>query len=286
FVMALFNEINSAYIEFRMQLASGELAASRIEVPPILLEAWSRIQEYLGIEDMNLALAFSTLIDRTATYLLDHYSSILGGLGAVLVRFFIMIFSMFFFFRDGETFVTEMKRLIPLAPRYEDMLLSKLRDVIYATFFGIFATGLCQVVSAAAIFYLLDISNPILWGTATAFFALVPVVGTAAVWVPLAIYLMLTNSLLKGIILLVLGGTVIGLVDNFVRPLIIEGQSGGMHLLLVFFSLLGGLMLFGPPGLVIGPLIAALLITFLDIYKIEFEEALSDSEEEGSIVQS
>lgn len=227
------------------------------------------------MEQTNPALALSTLVDRGAKYLLDHYSAILGGLGSLIVKFFIMIFSMFFFFRDGERFVDELKKLVPLNPRYEDMVLAKLKEVTYATFYGVFATGISQGLCAAVIFYFLGIQNPILWGTATAVFSLIPVVGTAAVWVPMAVYLMISGAVVKGVVLLVLGGTVIGLVDNIVRPLIIEGKSAGMHLLLVFFSLLGGLMLFGPAGLIIGPLIAATLVTFLEIYKIEYEEELS-----------
>ena len=124
------------------------------------------------------------------------------------------------------------------------------------------------------IFWGLGINNPTLWAAATALVSLIPVIGTATIWVPLSIYLILTGYLGKGIILLVLGSGVIGLVDNFVRPLIIEGKSEGMHLLLVFFSLAGGLILFGPSGLVLGPLVSALLVTFLDIYRAEFKEEL------------
>jgi predicted PurR-regulated permease PerM len=91
----------------------------------------------------------------------------------------------------------------------------------------------------------------------------------------MSIYLIAAGMVVKGVVLLIAGSTVIGLVDNLVRPLIIEEKSEGLHLLLVFFSLLGGLLLLGPAGLIIGPLISALLVTFLEIYKIEFEEELS-----------
>ena len=185
-----------------------------------------------------------------------------------------MVFSMFFFFRDGDLLLRELKSLIPMAPNYKDMVVNKLREVTYATFFGIFGTGICQGVAAGMIFWGLGINNPTLWAAATALVSLIPVIGTATIWVPLSIYLILTGYLGKGIILLVLGSGVIGLVDNFVRPLIIEGKSEGMHLLLVFFSLAGGLILFGPSGLVLGPLVSALLVTFLDIYRAEFKEEL------------
>ena len=121
----------------------------------------------------------------------------------------------------------------------------------------------------------MGVSNAILWGTATAIFSLVPVVGTATIWIPMSLYLVSTGAMMKGAILFVLGVTVIGLLDNLIRPLIIEGQSQGMHLLLVVFSLAGGLLLFGPSGVVLGPLVAALFVTFLEIYKIEFEDQLA-----------
>lgn len=273
FFLALFNEINSAYVDFRQQLRTGQWGL-KIPVPEnsIVEMFGNRLVGYLGVEEMDLTLIASSIVDRVARYLLDHYSGILGGIGSFFFKFFIMIFSMFFFFRDGDILLRELKTLIPMAPKYKDMVVDKLREVTYATFFGIFGTGICQGVAAGLIFWGLGINNPTLWAAATALVSLIPVIGTATIWVPLSIYLILTGYLGKGIVLLMLGSGVIGLVDNFVRPLIIEGRSEGMHLLLVFFSLAGGLILFGPSGLVLGPLVSALLVTFLDIYRAEFRE--------------
>lgn len=276
FFVALFNELNAAYVSFRMKLASGELSQFPSGDPNGLLnELWTQMAHYLGFESMNLTLGVSSLIDYLGRYLLDHYSSILGQIGSFVLNFSVMIFSMFFFFRDGHRLLEELKKLIPLEPRYEEMVLAKLKEVTHAVFFGIIATGICQGLAAGLIFVALGIGNPILWATATAFVSLVPVVGTAIVWVPMSVYLMVSGSVLKGIVLLVLGASVIGMVDNFVRPLIIEGRAEGMHLLLVFFSLAGGVFLFGTSGLVLGPLVGALLVTFLEIYKMEFGENLS-----------
>jgi predicted PurR-regulated permease PerM len=275
FFLALFDELNSAYDTVRATLDHQPPQQQEyLRESPLLNKAWVQLNHYLGVEGTSLHDTFSRVIDRIISYLLDHYSAILGGIGVFIFNFFIMVFSMFFFFRDGHRLLAELKRLVPLAPEYEEMLVEKLRQVIYATFFGIFATAVCQGVAAGLVFLILGISNPVLWGTATAVFSLVPVVGTAIVWVPMALYLILTGSVTKGVILLILGGLVIGLVDNLVRPIIIEGRSEGMHVLLVFFSLAGGLSMFGPPGLVLGPLVAALVVTFLQIYKIEFREEL------------
>jgi predicted PurR-regulated permease PerM len=274
FFLALFNELNVAYQGFRDALDSQSEQEEYMTDSPVLREALEEINRYLGVDGRNLRATFSTAVDRLIRYLLAHYSAILGGIGVFLFNFFIMVFSMFFFFRDGHRLLNELKRLIPLAPAYEDMLINKLKEVIYATFFGILATAACQGVAGGLIFLALGFSNPVLWGTATAVFSLVPLVGTAVVWVPMAVYLLLTGSIVKGLALLVLGALVIGLVDNLVRPIIIEGKSEGMHVLLVFFGLAGGLALFGPPGLILGPLVAALLVAFVDIYKIEFRDEL------------
>jgi len=275
FFLALFDELNSAYDTVRATLEQQQPAQQEyLQERPILQKAWQQFNHYLGVDGGNVRVTFSRIVDRIISYLLEHYSAILGGRGVIIINIFIMIFSMFLFFRDGNRLLAELKRLVPLAPEYEEMLVEKLRQVIYATFLGIFATAVCQGVAAGVVFLVLGISNPVLWGTTTAVFSLVPMVGTAVVWVPMAIYLILSGSVIKGLILLVLGGLVIGLIDNFVRPLIIEGRSEGMHVLLVFFSLAGGLALFGPPGLVLGPLVAALVVTFLQIYKIEFREEL------------
>ncbi len=275
--IALANEVNSVYNTLRFQQAyfSGLLIGSDNTLINIFREWVSR---YLDLEIRDLSTVLSSLVDRMALYLLDHYSAILGGVGALLLNFLVIIFGMFFFFRDGSLVIGEIKQLIPLAPRYADMVFDKLKLVTRATFFGIFATALVQGLIAGVVFFVLGINSPILWGTASAVFSLIPLVGTATIWAPMAIYLMLTGSPIKGIILITLGGSLIGLVDNVLRPWIIEDRPGGMPLLLVFFALAGGLLLFGPAGLVLGPLVAALLVTLVDIYKIEYGDGGKSAE--------
>jgi predicted PurR-regulated permease PerM len=275
FSIALLNEFVLAYEGFQTQMTTGELGIDLALLENgFISEIQEQLSRFLGIEGLSFTLLISSLLERVAEYLLEHYTMILGGIGAFVLKFAIMLFSMFFFFRDGEALVAELKKLIPLAPEHEDLLLSKLKEVVYATFLGIFTTGICQGIVAGFIFYFLGISNSILWGTATAMFSMVPVLGTATVWIPLSLYLLLSGAYWKGITLLILGVTVIGLIDNLIRPLIIEGTMEGMHLLMVFFALAGGLLLFGPSGLMLGPLVAAMFITFLEIYKIEFREQL------------
>ena len=145
--------------------------------------------------------------------------------------------------------------------------------VLYATFLGIFVTGLFQGVLAGLMFMILGIQKPVIWAAAVACVSVVPIFGTAIIWMPIALYLIFVGSLVKGIVLLLFGTFVIALVDNILRPLIIEGQAEGMHVLLLFFALAGGLLFFGPLGLLLGPLITALLIALLEIYQLELQNS-------------
>ena len=274
-LIAMLKEFAAAYEVFKTKLAAGTFGKELYWPENAILDAVrDQFVRFFPIEGWSVTLGISSLFDRVADYLMDHYVSILGGVGALFFKFSVMVFSMFFFFRDGEVFLQEVKRLIPLAPEHKDLVLSKLKEVTYATFFGIFATAFIQGIVAALIFLLLGINNAILWGMTTAVFSALPLLGTSTVWLPMSIYLILSGKILKGVILLVLGGSILAVVDNLVRPLIIEGKARGMHLLLVFFSLVGGLFLFGPSGLILGPLLGALFLTFLEIYKIEYGDQL------------
>ncbi|RPJ85682.1 MAG: AI-2E family transporter, partial [Acidobacteria bacterium] len=185
FFLALFEELNTAYENVRQEVDRQPAQQQEYQIEnPVVRELWTQVNRYLGVDGRNLRVTFSRVVDRAIGYLLEHYSAILGGIGFFLFNFFIMIFSMFFFFRDGHVLLNEFKRLIPLAPEYEEMLIERLKEVIYATFFGLFATAACQGVAGGLIFFGLGLSNPVLWGTAIAVFSLVPMVGTAIVWVP------------------------------------------------------------------------------------------------------
>ena len=122
-------------------------------------------------------------------------------------------------------------------------------------------------------FMILGIQKPVILAAAVACVSVVPIFGTAIIWMPIALYLIFIGSLVKGIVLLLFGTFVIALVDNILRPLIIEGQAEGMHVLLLFFALAGGLLFFGPLGLLLGPLITALLIALLEIYQLELQNS-------------
>jgi predicted PurR-regulated permease PerM len=172
---------------------------------------------------------------------------------------------LFFLLRDFEYFGNMFRAISPLSDQQEQIFVERFRSVTRATVLGNLATAITQGAISGLIFLIVGLSSPILWGSLTALFSLVPMVGTALVWAPWAIYLFATGSPTKAVIFLVLEILVVGGVDNILRPMLIEG-SVKMHTLLVFFSILGGITYFGILGMFFGPLIFAIAMTLLEFY--------------------
>ncbi len=175
------------------------------------------------------------------------------------MNFFISLFTTFFLLRDGKTFGNLLKNLLPLSKTEIDYYFDKLKKVVYATFIGVLLTAVVQGIIAFISFYFIGIKSSLLLGLLVAIASLVPVVGSALVWVPLAIYLIATGLILKGILVIIVGVLFISTVDNFVRPIFLH-QYLSLHLLLTFFSLFGGIKAFGLIGIFLGPIIISAFI--------------------------
>jgi len=199
--------------------------------------------------------------------------SLLKGLGQLLFGFLLMFIAMFFLFRDGPLLRKLVEESNPLPTAYESEIIKKFQDVSYAIFVGSILTAIVQGLLGAFLFWALGIRAPLFWGAIIAFVSLVPIVGAFIVWVPWTAFLLLVGQTVKGIVLLAIGGLVVSSIDNFLKPIIIQGRTD-MHPMLVFLSVLGGMQAFGFQGIVLGPLIVVLFVSFLSFYQIEFRESL------------
>ncbi len=180
------------------------------------------------------------------------------------VGFFVMLYLLFFLLRDGHDLADKIRNKIPLADHQKTRLLTKFMGVIRATVKGNLVVALVQGGLGGLIFWFLGIEAALLWGAIMSVLSLLPA-GSGVVWGPVAIYFLLTGSILKGIILLAFGILVIGLIDNFLRPLLV-GKDTQMPDYLVLISTIGGMALFGLNGFIIGPMIAALFLTAWDLF--------------------
>ena len=228
--------------------------------------AWAQKQPFgsrLGSLEDTLQQNMSWLTGHIAIAAGD----ILKNVVSMFVHLVISIFAMFFFFRDGEFIMEKVRRILPFDASFSESQIQKSTRLIRASIGAIFAIAIVQGTLGGVTFALLGLNAPIFWGVMLAFFALFPF-GGGVVWLPIAVWLLLTGHIGRGLILIAVGGGVIGMVDNFLRPYILSGRAE-MNGLLVFISLLGGLAAFGFVGLVLKPIILAFAAGFLDAYATE-----------------
>ncbi|MDB6446286.1 MULTISPECIES: AI-2E family transporter [Pseudomonas] len=177
-----------------------------------------------------------------------------------LVSFFVMLYLLFFFLRDGAELARKVRAAVPLAEYQKRRLQLKFNRVVRATVKGNLLVAITQGALGGLIFWILGIPTVLPWAVLMAFLSLLPAVGAGLVWAPVAVYFLLSGAIWQGVVLTLFGVFVIGLVDNFLRPILV-GKDTKMPDYLVLVSTLGGLAVFGLNGFVIGPLIAALFIS-------------------------
>jgi predicted PurR-regulated permease PerM len=182
-----------------------------------------------------------------------------------LVGLTVMLYLLFFLLRDGDTLVRRIRNAVPLDRRYKERLFENFTTVIRATVKGNILVALAQGALGGLAFWFLHVEAPLLWGVVMAFLSLLPAVGAAIVWAPVAIYFLVTGAIWQGVSLIVFGVLVIGLVDNILRPLLV-GKDTKMPDYVVLLSTIGGMGLFGLNGFVIGPVVAALFIAAWDLF--------------------
>ena len=192
------------------------------------------------------------------------------------VDLFLMAVAMYYFFLDGPRLFREGGRLVPLDPRYLAAFAKEFRDVTHAILYGNTLTAVVQGAVGFVGLVMAKVPHPLVWGVAMALVALIPVGGTALVWGPIGIALLLGGHLNEGVFLLAYGALIVSTVDNVVRPWVC-GSRMALHPLLVFLSMFGGLAVFGMMGLLVGPLIAALFMSMVRIYRRDFLEQVCES---------
>lgn len=207
------------------------------------------------------ALVFARLSSITA-----------GTLGAVL-DLVIILYAMFFFLVGGRDMLRRVLYLAPLSHEDELQLLTRFRSMARATIKGTLVIGLVQGAATGLALWAAGVPSALLWGSVTVFASLIPAVGTALVWGPAVVWLLVSGSALKAGLVAVWCAVAVGGVDNVLRPALV-GKDTQVHELLVLLSTLGGLSLFGVPGLLLGPVLAVLFLTVWDLYGAAFKEYL------------
>jgi predicted PurR-regulated permease PerM len=199
------------------------------------------------------------------------------GTAAFVVMLFLMLYAMFFFFRDGALILTRILYYMPLRSVDEMRLIGRFSSVCRATIKGTLAVGAAQGSLAGLGFYWAGIPGSVFWATIMAVLSIIPGVATTLVWVPTAIWLYLDGQIVESVGLTLWCIAVVGTVDNLLRPRLV-GRDTQLSELLILVSTLGGLLLFGATGFVIGPILGALFVTVWEIYGEAFASYLPEAD--------
>lgn len=206
-------------------------------------------------------------------FLISQLSSATLGTVKFVFLLLIMLYTMFFFFMEGDTLLKKILYYLPLQDHDEQRLLARFTSVTRATLKGTALVGLLQGGLAGCAFAVVGIPSPVFWGSIMVVLSIVPGVGTALVWAPAAVILSTTGHGSQGIGLALFCAVVVGGLDNLLRPLLV-GKDTQMHELMIIFGTLGGIVMFGVAGIIIGPIITALFVTVWDMYGVAFKDVL------------
>ena len=233
------------------------------------------------LPEKDLDFYGDSLIRRILEFITENFSQMIFSLPAITLNFFVTLFVMYYILKDHEFIISKVNGILPLRNPHKLHVVKKFKDVSFAVFYGHLFIALIQGAAAGIGYLLLGVHSPFLWASITALFALLPFFGTALIWAPLALNFIIQGFndsdqglVVRGILLILYGLLVVSTIDNVVRPKIISTHAD-VHPILVLLGVLGGLSLFGFVGLVLGPVMLALLMIFVEIYEEEKSEIKS-----------
>ncbi len=212
---------------------------------------------------------WGAIVQRTADTVSTHVTALARNVAVFLLDFTIMLFTLFFFFRDGDRMFTALRNLIPMDPVHKDAVFHRLYETISAVMRGMVVTAIAQGLLTWIGLALVDVPYAAFLGVAAGFMALVPLIGAAGVWIPCAVYLAAAGLPLRAVVLVGYGTLVISMVDNILRPLLIGGRTR-LPTIFLFFGMLGGIQAYGVLGIFLGPVLLSIVVSFIQIYQSQY----------------
>lgn len=266
-LVSLASEVVDVYHRVEEMIRTGQLQAyvERTKEIPILRWILTKLSEHIDFSQLDPLPLILKNFKQISNFIFNQTTNLLKGFSTFIAGFFFTLLSLYYLFKDGSRLFGRLKEIIPLPSKERDLLIQRFKDMIYATIYGGILIAVIQGLLGGLSFWALGLPSPIFWGTAMALLSFIPIGGTAMIWGPASILLLIGGAILKGLLLLGLGVFVISMVDNLLRPIFISTRTN-IHPLLLFFAVLGGVQAFGLIGLVAGPLVATLFLTLIEIY--------------------
>ena len=285
---SVYKEMTVGFIIVRQKISSANLLGEQCtDNSGFVCSANNYVKGLLS--DPKTKYQIDEFVKKSSRAIIDSISGFIFSIPKLLMNVFIMLFVMFYLFRDGKELVNKLERIIPLKTSHKTKIIRKFNDVTYGVIYGQLIVAFIQGAIGGTGMYIIGLvmnkfggvystlllGAPIMWGALMAFFALIPYLGTTIIWLPISVLLMINGYLSgsgwllsSGIALALYGMLIISSIDNIIRPKIISDKSK-VHPALVLLGVLGGLKLFGIIGLILGPVILGIMVTFIDIYEEE-----------------
>ncbi|MDO9123618.1 MAG: AI-2E family transporter, partial [Deltaproteobacteria bacterium] len=264
-VTTLISETVQVYSTIEEESFSALIA--KIQQRPLISKLYEKISSYKLLEGIYLKDAAVNGLKSLAKNIGENISELFKNAVVFAMNFVIMCLTIFYFLKDGELLIDYIKKLLPFSDAQGARLWLQVKEMVVSAIYGGVTVAIVQGVLGGVAFLIFGISSPVFWGAVMAVFSLVPFFGTFIIWGPAGIILILEGGYMKGIGLLLFGFLIIGMIDNILKPAIIGGRTK-LHKLLIFFSVLGGINFFGLIGFILGPLIAALCLSLLEMYSV------------------
>ncbi|MDY0040292.1 MAG: AI-2E family transporter [Desulforhabdus sp.] len=276
FISALVNQGLDTMSRVNEWIREGNLEKLTDRQQLLSVEEW--LKQHLSFVDFEKIDLQSNLLGFTSNFgqfALKNAANILENVVSQVSHFFVMIFVVFYLVRDGKEILTTIKYLSPLRDEQEERIFDGIRAVTRSVLLGSFLTALCQGLAGGIGLAIVGIPA-LFWGTVMGFSSLIPVVGTALVWGPAVIYLLLLGKWQSGVFLLIWSLLLVGSIDNFLRPFLMRGENN-LSPFYIFLAIIGGVQYFGLAGILYGPLILTLAMVMLYIYSVEYRDLLDDA---------
>ena len=260
----------------------SSLDGNQTKIGEIVRQTSDWIKHSSVVVKLNIDEAFWTEKISQATqfitgFVFNSIKSITQNSLTFVVMFIIMLYTLFYFLRDGEKLLRKLMHLCPLGDQKEKTLYDKFTKTTYATLKSILIVGAIQAGLGTVLFLLTGVQGALIWGVVMLMLSVIPALSAAIVWCPAGIIMLATGHVWQGVVIILVGLLIISTIDNFLRPILI-GNDIQLHPLLILFSMLGGLLFFGISGFIIGPIIAALLVSFWEMYDQYYQTELEHNE--------
>lgn len=232
---------------------------------PAQLEAiWTTMRERSPIDlPEDPTFVISEAIQRAVAFLAPRAGGLVADVVSSIGSLFITLFALFFLLRDAHKVGGFIRRLLPFREAERERLIHQTQDLVMASVGAGLTVAIVQGLIGGITLWALGVSAPAVWGLAMAITSLIPVVGASLIWLPIALWLLVTGEIVRAVVLVAVGAGVIGTVDNVLRPIVLSGRTSVSGLVL-FIGLLGGVSAFGFVGLVVGPVVLVIAGTLIE----------------------